>query len=278
MEFLDDWPDQRCFAHTLQLAIGAGLKVQAIAKMLGAARRLAAHFKRSTVAAEALRTKQTALNTGDESDDSLEVIIDCSTRWNSSLDMLERLVKLRWAIGAVLSDPNVTARNNAATLKMSDENWLLAQAVVPVLKPLKQVTTMSSGQKYPSLSAVYPQLYIVLKHVQAVQPGDSLAVKQCRSAITDELRRRYYPYGYSTLNAPKATVFDPRYKLLKFFEAPVRQETYAAVRIELETIVIATAVNAPCASWYPSSAGSAPPPSRKLCSTRPGWRARRSPP
>jgi hypothetical protein len=32
---------------------------------------------------------------------------------------------------------------------------------------------------------------------------------------------------------------------LKFFEAPVRQETYAAVRIELETIVIATADNAP---------------------------------
>ena len=50
MDFLDAWPDQRCFAHTLQLANGAGLKVQAIARLLGAARRLAAHFKRSTVA------------------------------------------------------------------------------------------------------------------------------------------------------------------------------------------------------------------------------------
>lgn len=61
MNLLDTWPDQRCFAHTLQLAINAGLSVRAIEKMLGAARRLAAHFKRSTVSSEALRQKRAAL-------------------------------------------------------------------------------------------------------------------------------------------------------------------------------------------------------------------------
>jgi len=54
MEMLDSWPDQRCFAHTLQLAISAALKVKAIERMLGAARRLAAHFKRSTLSTGAL--------------------------------------------------------------------------------------------------------------------------------------------------------------------------------------------------------------------------------
>lgn len=235
MNFLDDWPDQRCFAHTLQLAIGAGLKIPAIAQMLGAARRLAAHFKRSTVAMEALRTKQAALKTS-ETDDVLEIIIDCSTRWNSSLDMLDRLVKLRWAIGAVLSDPNVTAHNNAKTFKMTDDNWYLAQAMISLLKPLKQVTTMSSGQKYPSLSSIYPQMFIVLRNVEASKPDDSAVIQQCRRTISDQLRQRYYPTGFSTLNGPKASVFDPRYKLLKIFAESSRQETYAAVRSELETI------------------------------------------
>ena len=122
----------------------------------------------------------------------------------------------------------------------------LQNALVPVLKPLKLVTTMSSGQKYPSLSAVYPQLFIILKHLQAVPPQESAAVQLCRTTIANELLQRYFPDRYSTLNAPKATVLDPRYKLLKCFDEPaVRQETYAAIRREQETIVIATADNEP---------------------------------
>src|SRR6218665_1565544 len=84
---------------------------------------LTAHFKRSTVSTEALRAKQVALGGVGASAESgveeqckiLEVTTDCSTRWNSTLDMLDRLVKLRWAIGAVLSDPTFTARSHAFT-------------------------------------------------------------------------------------------------------------------------------------------------------------------
>mgnify|MGYP003503109691 CR=1 FL=1 len=47
--------------HMLQLAVNTALNIKAINRMLGAARRLASHFKRSTVPAEALRAKQAAL-------------------------------------------------------------------------------------------------------------------------------------------------------------------------------------------------------------------------
>jgi len=36
MDLLDAWPDQRCFAHTLQLVISSGLNIKAIEWMLGA--------------------------------------------------------------------------------------------------------------------------------------------------------------------------------------------------------------------------------------------------
>ena len=87
MDLLDTWPDQRCFSHTLQLVINSALSIKAIERMLGAARRLAAHFKRSTVSTEALRQKQIALGSKDA--EVLEVIVDCATRWNSTLDMLD---------------------------------------------------------------------------------------------------------------------------------------------------------------------------------------------
>lgn len=79
MNLLDDWSDQRFFVHTLKLAICTGLKVKAIATMLGAAWRIAAHFKRSTVAAQALHDKQKAF----QNDNTIGVsgmIIDCSKR------------------------------------------------------------------------------------------------------------------------------------------------------------------------------------------------------
>ena len=78
MDFLDEWPDQYCFAHMLLLAIGTGLKLPAIVEIVRAARRLAAHFKRSMSAMEELRNKQAALRSKDD-EKTLEVIIDCYT-------------------------------------------------------------------------------------------------------------------------------------------------------------------------------------------------------
>ncbi|KAL3859963.1 hypothetical protein ACJMK2_010141 [Sinanodonta woodiana] len=121
---------------------------------------------------------------------------------------------------------------------MTDENWSLAEALIPILKPFKQVTVMSSGQNYPSISSVYVHLYIIMKNISDLKPDDAAAIKECRKAITNELQTRYYPTGYSVLNAAKAAVVDPRYKLLKFFKEAPQQETYAAVRLELMAVVI----------------------------------------
>ena len=236
MNLLDSWPDQRCFAHTLQLAINNALSIAAIDRMLGAARRLAAHFKRSTMSTEALRNKQVALGSPDA--EVLEIIVDCSTRWNSTLDMLERLVKLRWAIGAVLSDPTFTNLTQAKTLDMTDEQWNLAKALVPILQPLKRVTTMSTGQSDPSLSSVYPHLFVIDKNIAATVVGEPASAKQCRETIVKELRRRFKPTGYSKSNAAKAAVLDPRYKRLKFFDDKTRDETYAAITEELKAVII----------------------------------------
>ena len=87
--------------------------------------------------------------------------------------MLGRLVKLHWVIGTVLS----------------------------------------SAQKYPSLSLVYPLLSIVLKKVRAAKPDECTATNNYRNVINTEITKRYYPEGYSVLTGPRASVLNPRYKL-----------------------------------------------------------------
>ena len=214
---------------------------------------LTAHFKRSTVSTEALRAKQVALGGVGASAESgveeqckiLEVTTDCSTRWNSTLDMLDRLVKLRWAIGAVLSDPTFT----------EDGHWSLA--LIPILTPLKRITTLSSGQNYPSLSSVFPHLFIIIRNIEVEVAEEPAAAKECRQIIVRELKRRYYADGYATSNAAKAAVLDPRYKLMKFFEEGQRKESYEAIRSEINGMLLQPV---PATS---DSSSTNPPPAKK---------------
>ena len=60
---------------------------------------------------------------------------DCSTRWNSSYYMLERLVDTRWPISAVLSDEQLTKRADQY-LDLRNEQWDLAKELLAQLKQI----------------------------------------------------------------------------------------------------------------------------------------------
>ena len=99
------WETVKCAAHCLQLCVEDGLKINSIARLLGACRKLVSHFRHSTTATAALMDRQKQMNMPTK-----KLMQDCSTRWNSSYYMLERLVDTRWPISAVLSDEQLTKR------------------------------------------------------------------------------------------------------------------------------------------------------------------------
>lgn len=65
-------PHIKCFAHTLNLATQAGLKVTAVSRLLGRVRRVAAFFHRSTHACGVFKAKQKALGLAGN-----KLIVDC---------------------------------------------------------------------------------------------------------------------------------------------------------------------------------------------------------
>lgn len=97
-----DWASVHCYAHTLQLAINDTFKVY-VYRVICAAGRLVQHFSHSTVACKALEAKQDQMQLPKH-----KLIQSCKTRWNSVVDMFERLIEQRWAVTAVLSDRTVT--------------------------------------------------------------------------------------------------------------------------------------------------------------------------
>lgn len=79
-----------CLAHAINLAASSATSIAEVSSLISKGRKLVGTFRRSTLAANVLKTKQTLLLPGRQ----YKLIQDCPTRWNSSSDMLERLNEL----------------------------------------------------------------------------------------------------------------------------------------------------------------------------------------
>jgi len=150
-----EMPHLRCFAHTLQLSIkGAFDSARSITKVINGARQLVKHFRKSVVMSNELRSRQKQM---DIPNNALK--IDCPTRWNSTYEMIDRLLEQRLAVYAVLHDPKVTKLDVARSLELSDDNWRVVEALIPVLKPLYLATRVMCSEEYPTLSGIYPIVF-----------------------------------------------------------------------------------------------------------------------
>jgi len=117
-----NWQSLPCSAHRLQLCV---LSINAIDRLIAAAKKIVGHFSHSVVATVALKEKQNQMN----NTDAKKLINSCATRWNSTYEMLECLLKLCWPIVAVLSDELVTKRSDRY-LDFKTEQWKLVEDLV----------------------------------------------------------------------------------------------------------------------------------------------------
>lgn len=102
-----EWSDLGCFGHTLQLCLKPARKNQTLSRLLAKCRKLVGHFKHSTTITAELHKRQNMLDVPNH-----ELIQDVPTRWNSSQQMMERLVKQQRVIMDILLDPKITQKND----------------------------------------------------------------------------------------------------------------------------------------------------------------------
>lgn len=121
----------RCMAHTLNLSTQKALQISTASRICGKMRRVVSHFHRSTIAANLLRKATSQLELP-----NLKLIMDVSTRWNSTLDMLDQYIVLRPAICVVLANPAV--RNLSDTL--TEEELNIVEQLIKVHKHKYYVT------------------------------------------------------------------------------------------------------------------------------------------
>lgn len=173
-----------CFAHTLNLASQAGLKVPAVSRLLARVRRVATFFHRSTTATKILKDKQKMLQLP-----AHKLTLDVVTRWNSALAMVERFLEQQPAISATLLSPDVR-RNEKDLCSLTEEDVTTAEDLVRTLQPMKEATLAMSEDKRPTLSIIAP-LLALLQDAMTPSQQDSPVVRDLKAAVKSNLRTRY---------------------------------------------------------------------------------------
>lgn len=130
--------------------------------------------------------------------------LDCDTRWNSVLHMLERAYLLRHPIEEALS-----------TLKYLKDhqpkiclNWTRIKTLIDFLEPCHELTRDASGQKYVSISTVTTHAPVLAEHASKfdVDPALGEAAKSLAVKLNE-----YDDYLTNDLTV-LATMLDPRIK------------------------------------------------------------------
>ena len=211
------WKHQACFAHTLQLSIKAGLQLHSVSELTHMCRKIVGHFKHSVVAQNALEEKQEALGIRKN-----KLIQDVATRWNSTYEMLERLIEQERAVSAVLAE---STKASDRDLIPSSESIVKMKRITAVLKPFAVATQRLCAEKVPSLSLVQPVLTALLKKHLSPSDLDPGIVTELKNAIATSIRAHFTDES-QRMTTYLTSVLDPRYKLLNFVDSHTKQYVF----------------------------------------------------
>jgi hypothetical protein len=190
-----------CAAHTLQLVVRKALDHEVIKSLLSRAHQIVGFFKHSTVASSRL-----ARHCAAQGLTKTKLISDCPTRWNSTLQMLERLVALREPVAASLAQPT-----GKPPTPFSADELALAQTLVQLLGPFNLATDALSAEKQPTLSLILP-IVRRLREGLIVGDTDSPVVSIFKEVAATELQRRFLTRRDRVDLMSLTSLLDPRFK------------------------------------------------------------------
>lgn len=193
-----------CVAHTLNLSVNEAINGNFdVHQILKKCRAIVGHYKHSSLATGKLRDLQSQMNLP-----LLKVKQDVSTRWNSSLTMIERLLTIKIPLTASMSSlPRAPDCLNAS-------EWEVISDCVKILKPFENITSELSGENYPTISLVIPLIQGFQYMLKNLRTETTIGI-EFKNKLIDVVGRRLGNLEKDKIVA-KSTLLDPRLKKTAF--------------------------------------------------------------
>lgn len=204
-----------CFAHTMNLIVQSALTLEEV--LINRVKQIVAHFRKSTVANNALKTYQ--INNGIKNPKKL--IQDVQTRWNSTCYMICRFVELETSIRGTLG-----LLNNAPD-NLRPEEWIILQELIKVLKPFEEATKVISGQKYMTASLVIVIVQGLFKVFSNLMKMDltQRVLKVAEQLLANMNTRDAFKHSEKSGTLARCTFLDPRFKHIPFSHSTTLMNT-----------------------------------------------------
>ncbi|CAN1801898.1 Zinc finger BED domain-containing protein RICESLEEPER 2 [Linum perenne] len=191
----------RCGAHIINIMVQYGLK--AIEDTIESVRQSVKHIAASEGRISMFRdiAKQLRLS-------PKKLILDCSTRWNSTHHMLSVALELKDVF------PRYAERESGYKWLPSDEDWSKVGKVCKFLGLFSYITTIISGSSYPTINLLLPELWNIKTLLSETMESEDERMKVMAIKMLEKFDKYW---GASNLLITIATILDPRNKF-KFVE------------------------------------------------------------
>lgn len=155
------------------------------------------------------------INLYSESIEDTELIQEISTRWNSTLDMIESVYKMHNAIVEVF---NSTFECKEYIHDLLDVNEMsVIEDLIKLLVPLKEATRIVSASDYVPSSTILPVVTYLLEFLHLFS-SEINEVETIARQMHDELSERSTAYFKGKIILA-ASFMDPRYRTLEFIKS-----------------------------------------------------------
>ncbi|KAI7789863.1 hypothetical protein IRJ41_023943 [Triplophysa rosa] len=147
----------QCFAHTLQLVVGDGLKETKVAcPSLSKLSKLSSLLHTSTMFKDVFDS---------EFGEQKGIPAAVNTRWNSTLRQVKAVLQCD-----LLKLCAVLQKAGHKELSFTPREWNLLKELVDILKPFGEATDLTQGEKVVTISAVVPSFLSLNHHLEKLNP------------------------------------------------------------------------------------------------------------